>query len=183
MISSRASLLITFGIVVVGGIIIDVLLVMPNGSEPLQPQNPVTLPSSSPSDVSPAKTTVIVKAIGGGTLTVNDFKGDPETIVDPSTPGYYYLAGGWIPGERGSPYSPFTIQYKESDQSFIVTLNKEPIGQTRTDAEKYLAQKLGASQAVMCRLHYAVFVTYDVNMEFSGRNLGFSFCPGAAVLP
>jgi len=46
-----------------------------------------------------------------------------------------------------------------------------------------LLQQLGISEQDACRLRYSVSVPFSVNPLYSGKNLGFSFCPGATPLP
>ena len=74
--------------------------------------------------------------------------------------------------------SPFIITYVARDQSFNIGLFAEPLGETRKAAEQYLIQKLGLSEREMCFLRASVVTPYWVNSFYSGKNLGFSFCPG-----
>ena len=123
---------------------------------------------------------VAVSSASGGSMMVHDFTKDPRVIVDPRNAGHYHLAGGAGLDQVGAPY---LIVYVASDQSFTISLEKEPLLQTRLDAEMYLMQMLGISKRDMCLLRYSVLVPNDVNEFYSGRNLGFSFCPGATVFP
>ena len=127
----------------------------------------------------PPKQGLAVGTIDGNTIVVNDFKNDTSTKTSSNIPQHYFLSGGTDPSATNASHSTF---YLESDQSFNVTLLQEPIGQVRSQAETELIQKLGISQADMCRLRYWVGVPNFINSIYSGKNLGFSFCPGAAQL-
>ena len=111
--------------------------------------------------------------------TVIDFRSDGITIPDPNNEGLYFVSGGIDPTETGAAYS---IIYSDRDQQFTVTLLKEPIGETRITAEQELMQRLDMSEDVMCRMKYWVGVPYSYNEFYAGRNLGFSFCPGAVQI-
>jgi len=49
--------------------------------------------------------------------------------------------------------------------------------------EQFMLKTLGISQQQLCALNYSVGVTRYVNEQYTAKNLGFSFCPGAVVLP
>lgn len=110
---------------------------------------------------------------------VTDFRTDGITIADPNNPGMYIIAGGDMPTETGAPYS---IIYFEKDQQFNITLFKEPIAETRIAAEQELMARAGLSEDIMCRMKYWLAVPYSYNEFYAGRNLGFSFCPGAVSI-
>ena len=100
--------------------------------------------------------------------------------------GYYYLGYHMkegFPDPTASDNPPYVISYIDSTQYFNIALLQEPIGSVREEAQQYLMQHLGISQDQMCRLNYMVSVPDRVNSQFSSKNLGFSFCPGATVLP
>lgn len=123
-----------------------------------------------------------VSLYDGSTAIVSDFLANPDTGKDPVNEGYYYIGyqplGGGEPGD-----APYRISYVAESSDFNITLLKEPIGEVRGEAERYLQSMLMTSPEVMCRLKYVVSVPYAVNAIYSGTNLGFSFCPGAVVLP
>ncbi len=115
----------------------------------------------------------------GGTITVKDFLKDAATIPDPNNAGHYYLAGQTTATDS---FPEFSIVYTSVDQSFIVSLLKEPVADTRKHAEQVLVAKLGLSGLQACNLRYWVSIPSQVNSIYSGKNLGFSFCPGATKL-
>ncbi|MHB8660699.1 MAG: hypothetical protein ACYC75_02030 [Minisyncoccota bacterium] len=123
--------------------------------------------------------------VGGGIQTL-DFVNDPATTKDPLNPGYYYL-GYHVSEGTSDPTatnnSPYIITYISATHYFNIALMQEPIGTAREDAQQYLMAHLGITQDQMCRLDYMVSVPWRVNQIYSGENLGFSFCPGATVLP
>lgn len=120
--------------------------------------------------------TASVPSTVGGTIKIKDFTYSPETKKDPNNPGHYYLAG------EDTTTAPYSIIYSNSDQSFVVSLLKEPIGSVRSDAEQKLMTILGINKAQACALRYWVGVPNYLNPVYAGKNLGFSFCPGATQL-
>lgn len=125
----------------------------------------------------------------GSTTVVYDFTANGITVPDPVNPGSYVLAGelGYCLEDGSCPnagsINDFSIVFSEADQAFTVTLLAEPVGATRLAAEQYLLTQLGLPKEQACALRYHIGVPYWVNESFTGRNLGFSFCPGAIKLP
>jgi len=131
------------------------------------------------------QTTMSFAAVGGGTIQASNFINDPVTVEDPNNQGYYYL-GYHMSGATGTTATgtpPYLIEYINATQYFNIALLQEPIGPVREDMQQYLMVHLGITQNQMCKLNYMVSVPDRVNSNFSGKNLGFSFCPGATVLP
>lgn len=106
----------------------------------------------------------------------------PDTKEDPENPGYYYLRYQTF-GDDAVQEPPYLIAYIAETQYFNIVLRTEPIGEVRKAVEDFLLQRLELTEDEMCRLNYTVAVPAFVNSEFSGTNLGFSFCPGAVPLP
>lgn len=125
----------------------------------------------------------------GTSVTVPNFITNGVTIPDPSNPGQYLLAGslGYCSTRPGPCYAAsstnYNILYNANQQTFLIALTKEPIGQARTDAQNFLLHTLGISQTQLCSLSYYVGTTYQVNPIYDTKNLGFSFCQGATQLP
>ncbi|MEO6536527.1 MAG: hypothetical protein ABIT47_02425 [Candidatus Paceibacterota bacterium] len=116
------------------------------------------------------------------TSAQNSFFNNPNVKEDPNNPGYYYV--GYQPvGESENETAPYLIKYIESTKYFVIGLLQEPIGENRIKAEKYLMQLLGANKEQMCTLNYAVYASNSVSSQYTGMNLGFSFCPNAVLLP
>lgn len=82
----------------------------------------------------------------------------------------------------GSAASEFIIEYVARDKSFNIALFKEPLSEARKHAEEEFMSVLGVTQGEACRLLYVVQVPSSVNTFYSGKNLGFGFCPGATQL-
>lgn len=114
---------------------------------------------------------------GGGSVAVENFLNDPETVADPVNSGYYDL------GYSTTNTPPFMITYIATTQYFNIELLQEPIGQTRELAQQYLEQHLGISSADLCKLNYTISAPTSVSILYGGASLGFSFCPGATTLP
>lgn len=155
--------------------------VQPSGQSPLPVAGSITTVAATSSSAE-----TILLAAPGGSIQTSNFLSDPATVQDPIAPGYFYL--GYHPYDGSSDPAavknpPYLIEYINATQYFNIALLQEPIGSTRSEMEQYLMAHLGITQDQACRLNYMVSVPNRVNSAFSGRNLGFSFCPGAAVLP
>lgn len=132
-----------------------------------------TTPAQPP--VGPTRT---VLTINSNPMPVRDFIASTSTVPDPNNKGNYFIAGQ-ITATSSPEYS---ILYTESDQSFNITLLSEPLAFVRARAEQDFVQKVGIKQVQACNLRYRVGVPNYVNEFYSGKNLGFSFCPGATKL-
>lgn len=121
-------------------------------------------------------------------MTIHDLRGNPIvtkdfihngiTRPDTSNVGNYFLA---------DTAKDFNIVYFGTGESFGVGLGNGNtsairLGQLRIKAEKTLQNILGINKYDMCRLDYYVGTTVYVNDCYAGKNLGFSFCPGATQL-
>lgn len=125
----------------------------------------------------------------GESIMVNDFLANGITFEDPANKGSYFLAGkldycledGTCP-DTNTP--SFSILYLEVGQSFSISLNEEPLSESREKAEQYLMTALGISPQEMCSLPYLLGTTVSVNETYGSiTNLKFSFCEGAVRLP
>lgn len=80
----------------------------------------------------------------------------------------------------------YNIAYFRKGNSFIISLFNTPFGTSRKNAEQELLSKLGISQQEACNLSIRVTVpqSYDLiaGTNYSGRDLGLSFCPGSIQL-
>ena len=180
------------GVIVIGLFILAYQLTSPSRPAPenTSPTTPgVGLPTASsvaqPVSSTSSPATMSVAGSDGSVIQTNNFLADPTTTRYPLDSDFYYLNGSAAGGASGAatPAAPFSIGYIRSTQYFNVTLLQEPIGPVRTEMEQYLMGKLGLTQSQMCQLNYSVGVPNFVNTQFSGMNLGFSFCPGATKLP
>lgn len=147
-------------------------------------QSPVTLPASgsiTPVTTSTGSSTlttsekISVATQNGGTVVTNDFIHNGVTLPNPVNADDYYLTGSSTNG--------YAIGYRTPAQFFTIALEQEPLGQTRAAAENFLLSALGISQSQLCSLNYYVGTDVHTNSFYAGKNLGFSFCPGATVLP
>lgn len=123
--------------------------------------------------------TFVVSTADGGQLRVKNFMRESATVKDTNNPGSYYLAGALT---LGQPEPAYTVTYKEIDRSFTISLWQEPLKLTRERMEFELLQTLGITKQEICTLRHSVLVLYSVRPDLAGKNLGFSFCPGAVTL-
>lgn len=147
---------------------------------PVNPSNP-----SSGRDTEP---TISISGQNGSSFVTKDFIHNGETASDVVNPGNYYLAGsiGYCLADgrcpAGATTTDFNVSYDSNHSSFSILLLEEPLGQSRLHAETFLEEKLGLTEAQLCGLNYWLGTTYWVNEIYAGKNLGFSFCPGATQL-
>ena len=73
--------------------------------------------------------------------------------------------------------SNFDIVYITTDKAFLITLESQPLQQTRDVAEQAFLSDLQISKGDACKLTVSLSVPYDVDADLSGKNYGLSFCP------
>jgi len=132
------------------------------------------------------ETTMSISNVNGESVKIKNFINDSTTTKDPINSGYYYLGYHIYEGVSDSTVTdnpPYIITYISATQYFNIALLQEPIGTTRLASEQFLISNLGISQDQMCLLKYMISVPNRVNSQYAGKNLGFSFCPGATKLP
>lgn len=71
----------------------------------------------------------------------------------------------------------FNIAYFKNDQSFLITLEAEPLKQNRQLAEQELLKMLQIDEQSACRLKVSLVVPYEISPDLSGKDYGLSFCP------
>lgn len=115
----------------------------------------------------------------GTVVETRDFTKENQPDWAGATSGYLVAGGEQLdymvlyfnngePGERGE---------------FLVTLNKEPLGENRRRAEAAIKAQLEMSEVELCKLAISVSSAPGVSDAYGGKNLGLSFCPGAVALP
>nr|AEQ20530.1 hypothetical protein [uncultured bacterium CSLC2] len=195
----NSKLIISILLTIAGIVLLAIVWFFLSGSEqqPAATPNPaVTLPSSGSVQVSTSSQatpgtpgSLYVSASVGGTIRTTDFIHNGITIPDGANKGRYLLAGNLEycvanpQNCQAGPTVDYNIFYDSNYGTFSIALLKEPIGEVRLQAERFLQAKLGLSAQDMCRLNYYIGTASDVNASFATQNLGFSFCPGAVVLP
>jgi hypothetical protein len=143
----------------------------------------ITPPQATPTDsgaptlpivgnIPAVSTTESVVTTTGEPITTKSFIQDARP--DPVNEGHYQLE------PVGAPY---LITYISGTQFFNIELIKEPLSESRVAAEQFLQATLGLSQAEMCKLQYQLSTPNSVSTFFGGKDLYFSFCLGAEVLP
>jgi hypothetical protein len=196
MTSMKTILLWALGIVVLILIAIVVLyFTFPKGSgTSTQPSTtfPISNTATTKNNQSSGNTAQGVMTLstnGGGTLATLDFVHNGVTLEDPENKGNYYLAGNtgycYANGtcQNVGSTTDFAIEYFPKGNVFVVGLSTEPLGKVRTEAQTFLLNDLGITQAQACSLNYSVMTADSVNEQYAGQNLGFSFCSGAVELP
>ncbi len=149
-----------------------------NGQGPLGGSNPSNVTIPSPASSTQTQGGVAAATRSGGSITVADFKKDPETKVNASG-SLFYLSGGLTPSPSKTPYSIF---YVEADKTFHITLLQEPLRSVRAQAEQTLLKKLSVTEQQACSLVVYVGTPGQVNEYYAGKEIGLSFCPGAEAL-
>lgn len=192
-------LIFWIGTIFLGAIVVATVwyfLSIPNVA-PQTSNAPTTLPigGSTSFTVPPSATssqvaqTMALAAQDGSIVAAADFIHNGATITDAANAGRYLLAGnlGFCLSNpqqcQAAPSDNYMVYYNSTPQSFTIELTREPIGRARLDMEQFLFATLGLTEEQLCSLNYYVGVTIYVNSQYTGKNLGFSFCPGATVLP
>jgi hypothetical protein len=77
----------------------------------------------------------------------------------------------------------FDIFYDELSGNIMILLYKEPLREARDKATQVLQERFNATPQLLCNLNINVFTNEYINPEYTGYNLGLSFCPNGVVLP
>lgn len=125
-------------------------------------------PSGTGSQVTESKATKDIYAKAASSLK-------SETGID----GVYYRL---LPPEGDDLYSPYVIIISPAKQYVQMTIYGTPVGRYRKEAEKFLLNYFGISEADACTTPYLVVPSDDTNSEYAGTNVGLSFCPGSVRL-
>lgn len=163
---------------------------VPGGTTTTFPvSNSAQAPTQTSGNVVSGPQTIVLTTSDNNELIAKDFIHNGKTIMDTANPGYYLLAGnlGYCLSDpqkcQAAPAENYQIYFIEQSKSFVIDLSDEPLGVARADAERFLLSELGIAESQMCNLNYYVGTTRYANSQLAGKNLGFSFCPGATVLP
>jgi len=114
----------------------------------------------------------------GGVVRARDFLQDEDTF-ELSDDGIYLFSSSRKKGKIGDSYNTY---YDDLDGSIIVSLRSVPLSTSRFLAEISLKQDTGLSEADLCEANILVNTPLEVSPEYSGRNLGLSFCKGSVSL-
>lgn len=76
----------------------------------------------------------------------------------------------------------YQIYYHSGSGRITIMLFKEPLGFTRSFAEKRLKETLSFSEEELCDMAVTVSTNEFVNPGYTGINLGLSFCEGSLSL-
>ncbi len=109
-----------------------------------------------------------------GMLTVRDFTRSPRATT--SSDGSYVALTP--PGDDS-----FEVIYIKSDNSFVVSLFAEPLGEVRKRATEFIMSEFGINESDVCTLIAEVTLPRGVSSFYDGKSLGFPGCPGATALP
>lgn len=141
--------------------------------------NQATLPTSQTGESTTGDSTMKMnlRTAQGTEIAVTNFLALPQTKKDLENSGYYTV------GSQEGENALYLISYIDETNYFNIVLLKEPLGDNRVQAENYLRNTLGISKEDMCLLSYTLGVPNAVNSNYSGTNLGFSYCPNAVTLP
>lgn len=110
----------------------------------------------------------------GSSITVNNIKLPEYDVGDNLT---YVLAGGL---DTSNPR--YAITYFSNYDFYQISLESEPLAETRLLAETELKGALGIQESDLCDLNVSVRTRIGVNPFFAGQELGVSFCPGSVAL-
>lgn len=175
---------ITTGLILTGilAVLAYVFLFQTESAPPPEPpdttnpfgQQPGTTPGTVASTTPGELPILEITARDGTAIAVPDFTQVNQPTNANANNGYQIA---------GSNTGTFQILFFPNDSGILVSLFSEPIGPVRLEAEEALRTVLGLTNQELCRLNHDVRTIISVNETYAGRSLGFSFCPGATVLP
>lgn len=137
-------------------------------------QSPGTTPGTVATTTPGEHAILELTARDGTVVPVPDFTQENQPANASADNGYQIA---------GSAMGTFQILFFPKDSGILISLFSEPIGPVRLEAEDALRSALGLTNQELCRLKHDVRTSISVNEAYAGRSLGFSFCPGATVLP
>lgn len=108
-------------------------------------------------------------------VPVRDFLADPETELWDLRSNIYVIDNAYT--QDGLSYQTYYI----NDGLISIELLNENLSFTRAQAETSLQHKLGIQREDMCNLMIRVTVRETIDEEYSGRDLGLSFCPNSVA--
>lgn len=117
-------------------------------------------------------TTVLTKA--GTKWKTRDFLHDADVELY-SEAGEIYL----LDEERGVEGAIYQNFYYKNGGGIVVSLQSQDLPYARARAEEALQKRLGLTVLEMCALMVSVTVPIAVSEDYSGMDLGLSFCPGS----
>lgn len=77
----------------------------------------------------------------------------------------------------------YSLEYFALDRTFTIALLDRNLREARIVAERDLLTRFNLTEEQACSLNVLVSTIASVSQEFSGRQLGLSFCPGRVDLP
>ena len=122
---------------------------------------------------------VILDANGNqGTENSQASVGRPEVVVS------NFLANaqpieGLVPTQKFVDNPKYQIFYYPEEQAFHISIIDGPLVQVQKEAEREFMRQMGVSVEQLCSLAVTVNTPSFVSVEYSGKNLGLSFFPGA----
>lgn len=139
-----------------------------SGGQGQQPGSPINEPNGAG--------TMPLETDSGAVVYVNDIVSLPNTKQMSSDS---YELGPFSLNNYDPEYN---IVFYEQNESFAISLRREPLQQNRIEVETYLQKQLGISRTEMCQLKVYLGTSVDFNPFYGGKDLGFSFCPGSVQL-
>ncbi len=94
-----------------------------------------------------------------------------------------YLVSEYPEMSAPSAVPDYSIVYFEDKTTFVITIYKRPLSDTRIKAEQDLLQKIGISEKEACNLNVNLGTIASVDENMSGKNFGLSFCPNGISFP
>lgn len=158
-------------------------------------ERPAVVPGTGLPDSSPATTTQSAPAFTiptntGMQMEVLDFRRATSTAGVPVVYAPVRAAATSTSTSTPSTEPPYmsylgeeyTLTYFADTQSFVLSLEKEPLAAARRAGELQLLKILGIPEERACFVRHAVLVRGEISEFYGGKNLGFSFCKGAVTL-
>ena len=131
---------------------------VPTTAFPTFPTGTDTEPDSSQADRRDSSApTISLNESSGGAVKVRNFLNDARTFKDEQNEGLYYLGNNFPTLQGAGTGDPeYVILFIESTDTFNIALSREPIGESRQNAEQFLMDYLGLTKDQMCALNYKV---------------------------
>lgn len=169
--------------IIVLAVLLGALYIKSMHTTPSQPvgtnQNPFgNAVSTSTNTTTTPGDMMTIKAKDGSVFKIPDVTKSAARTEHENSGTYYYLTNN----QETQDNPEFDIVYG-TDYSISIALLKEPLGQSRLDAEKKVRELFPLSASQICSLDVTVSTPAAISDQYSGYNLGLSFCQGSVALP
>lgn len=152
-------------------LIVILYLLDTRGPDDSSVPNDIPTPGGSFPDLTNSRLPQTIKSISGTAYSVTPYLESTDTTL--MTENFY---------QNSSDTDQYDIFYDENKGNIMILLYDENLAFTRSLAERQLTNILPYTPEEFCDMEILVQTNEYVSPQYSGINLGLSFCPGSVPL-